>query len=248
MRGYRTRLYQRYFTASYGLDNPADEFGRQRRLDTLKDLLLRWLPAERSARIVDLGCGTGYAVEMLIRNGYTHVEGVDASQEQVAVAEARGLPVVQEDMFRYLPGRHEQFDAVLALDLIEHLDRDELLEFLELAREALRPGGRLIVRTPNANAPTALRMRFRDLTHEIIFTEHSLRMAFLAAGLRPVVLQGERIGAGTILGFGRWLLGSITRFVWRLFLIGGLGREALRIPVEHNLIGVAERPHNTNGP
>jgi len=242
MRAYRARVYPRYFSTAYGGDNPVGGPEREQRLRTLEDQLLRWLPADRDARIVDLGCGIGYAVEMLLRRGYRYVQGIDLSEEQVSVARARGLPVTQSDVFDYLRPYREHFDAVLALDVIEHLDRDELVRFLDLVAAALKPRGRLVVKTPNANAPTAARARFRDLTHELIFTEHSLEMAFAAAGLWPLAILAEQIRPASMAGLGRWVLGGITRFLWRLLLVGELGREALRIPVTFNLIGVAEKP------
>ncbi|MDQ7842946.1 MAG: methyltransferase domain-containing protein [Armatimonadota bacterium] len=242
MKAYRERIYRRYFSSSYGEDNPLHGAAYEARLTALRDHLLRWIPAHRDSRIVDLGCGIGYAVDMLARQGYRQVEGIDVSEEQVALAQARGLPVRKADAFDFLAPRREQFDAILALDVIEHFDRDELLRFLDLVAAALKPGGRVIVKTPNANAPTAARARFRDLTHELIFTEHSLRTGFAVAGLRTLSVFGERIRPATTAGLIRWLLGSVTRLAWRLLLIGELGREALRIPVEFNLIAVAEKP------
>lgn len=242
MKAYRERIYRRYFSSSYAEDNPLRGTAYEARLTTLRDHLLRWMPAHRDSRIVDVGCGIGYAVDMLVRQGYRQVEGIDVSEEQVAVARARGLPVQRADAFEFLAPRREQFDAILALDVIEHFDRDELLRFLDLVAAALKPGGRLIVKTPNANAATAARALFRDLTHELIFTEHSLRTAFAVAGLRTLAVVGERVRPATVAGVIRWMLGSATRLAWRLFLVGELGREALWIPVEFNLIGVAEKP------
>jgi SAM-dependent methyltransferase len=243
----RRRLYRTYYSASYGMANPTDDTGFQRRVLTLRQLLLPWLPRDREARIVDVGCGIGYAVAMLIQAGYSHVEGVDLSDEQVQVALRRGLPVRQADAFAYLAGHRETLDAVLALDFIEHLTRDELMAFLDLVRDALRPGGRLIVKTPNANAPTAARSLFRDLTHEWIFTEHSLHMALAAGGLRPLAIWGERVRPGGVPGALRCALGAVTRTVWRLFLVGELGWEAVGIPLEFNLLAVAEKPMGEGG-
>lgn len=239
---HRARLYRRYLSALYEESNPIGGSEYHRRLTTLRDLLLPLLPQDRDAQIADLGCGIGSAVEMLIAQGYRNVQGVDASEEQVMAARRRNLPVAHENIFEFLAAHRGVFDVLLALDVIEHLSRGELLEFLDLVVVALRPKGRLIVKTANANAPTASRMRFKDLTHELIFTEQSLRMAFSVTGLRPVAIYGERPRPASIAGLARGVLAAITRRLWRLFLIAELGREGLRIPVEFNLIAIAEKP------
>lgn len=45
---------------------------------------------DRSARVIDLGCGTGLAGEALSAHGYAHIDGVDFSSEMLTVARSRG--------------------------------------------------------------------------------------------------------------------------------------------------------------
>lgn len=207
----------------------------------LRQVLLPHLPEDRSAVILDAACGIGYAVGMLEDSGYSNVHGVDLSREQVEVAQAHGLPVEIGDAFDVLSRRASQFDVVLALDFIEHLERDELLQFLDLVRDALRPGGRIVVKTPNANSLIGLRARYRDLTHELVFTEQSLRQALLTCGLRPVTITGERYRPFTVKGWIRWLPAWIGRLAWKAYLIAELSEEGFGIPTEYNLLAVAER-------
>lgn len=199
---FRERLYGAYYSTTFARANPATDADYRMRARILRQALLPHLPASRDARLLDLACGNGYAVHMLREAGYTNVRGVDLSGEQVALARRRGLPVEEGDAFRTLEGESASCDAILALDFIEHLDRDELLAFFDLARKALRPGGRLVVKTANANSPIATRLRWGDLTHEQLFTENSLRAAFQVCALKPLFIGGQRYRPFTV-GVGR---------------------------------------------
>jgi 2-polyprenyl-3-methyl-5-hydroxy-6-metoxy-1,4-benzoquinol methylase len=237
---YRRRIYERYFEVSYGVVNAVDRAGLERGAKGLERVLRHWLPKDRSARILDAACGVGYAVHMLQRLGYANAEGVDVSPDQVRQARQWGLPVTEADALALLSSQPGSWDCILALDFVEHLTKDELFTFLDAARKALRPTGRLIVKTPNANSPVGPRARYRDLTHELIFTEQSLREAFLTCGLRVVEITGERLSPFTPLGWLRWLVAAAFRTVWRAWMVAELGREAVEMPLAFNLIGVAE--------
>ena len=239
--GFRERIYSRYFTTTYGETSPGDEASFALAIPALRDLLLPHLPAARDAFIADAACGIGYALAMLQKSGYTHVVGIDLSEEQVEVAKGKGLPVERAEAIAWLSARPGELDAVLALDFAEHLTRDELLAFLDACRSALKPGGRVVIKTPNALSPLASRFRWRDLTHELVYSEHSIRQAFLTCDLVPVAIVGERFRPLTWKARVRgWVAGAM-RGIWRLYLVAELGSEDLRTPLEFNLIAVAEK-------
>lgn len=238
---FRERAYASYFTHQYSSANRVDDAAYREYGRILRELLVPYLPSNREAEIVDVACGTGFAVHALREAGYTRVRGIDLSPEQVEIARGRGLPVERGDLFPYLEDRSGSLDAIVALDILEHLDRDELLRFFDLCRQALRPGGRLIAKTANANSLLGPRFRYLDFTHEIIFTERSLRAAFLAGGLHPVWIGGEKIKPFTLAAWLRLAVAAIGRALWRVYLVAELGREGRDIPLEFCLIGVAER-------
>lgn len=238
---FRERAYESYFSHTYSSVNRVDDRAYRDNGRMLRDLLLPYLPANHDAEILDVACGVGYAVHALRSAGYSRARGIDLSPEQVEIAQRRGLPVERGDLFTALEGRPGSLDAVIALDILEHLDRDELLRLFDLCRETLRPGGRLIAKTANANSLLGPRFRYLDFTHEIIFTERSLRAAFLASGLHPVWIGGERVKPFTLFGWIRLAAAAAGRALWRAYLIAELGKEAVDIPLDFCLIGVAER-------
>ena len=121
--------------------------------------LLRMLETEPRGRVLDVGCAGGELAALLAARGW-RVQGADAEPALVDAARARGIEACAVDLDRGpLPWPDGAFDAVVAAEVIEHVvDTDYLLT--EVAR-VLRPGGALIVTTPNlASLENRLRLLF----------------------------------------------------------------------------------------
>jgi 2-polyprenyl-3-methyl-5-hydroxy-6-metoxy-1,4-benzoquinol methylase len=96
--------------------------------------------------LLDLGCSTGAISAPFIAAGWT-VYGLDFTAAPLIMARSAGLQAVAGDVARGLPFAPATFDAVLAGEIIEHLvDTDA---FLHEIYRVLRPGGALILTTPN---------------------------------------------------------------------------------------------------
>jgi SAM-dependent methyltransferase len=127
--------------------------------------------------------------------------GIDISAEQVALARARGVRAALADAFGFLGGRADAFGAILAVDVLEHLTRDELVQLAPLLFTALQPGGRLLVQTANGAGLFPHQVIYGDLTHVTIFTPQSLaqllrpagfvELAFYETGPVPIRLRGK---------------------------------------------------------
>jgi ubiquinone/menaquinone biosynthesis C-methylase UbiE len=95
-------------------------------------------------RLLDIGCGTGAMLDMLAPFG--SVIGADFAPQALAFCRTRGdYPLTRADV-RRLPFAEGSFDAVTAMDVIEHIDDDKAAS-AEIFR-VLRPGGRLFVTVP----------------------------------------------------------------------------------------------------
>jgi 2-polyprenyl-3-methyl-5-hydroxy-6-metoxy-1,4-benzoquinol methylase len=147
------------------------------------------LPLPSAGPVIDIGCGQGELVRLLLADGYD-AEGVDVSPEQVAVAHAAGLNRVRRGDYRHmLMERQSQLAAVTATDVLEHLTKDEVLDTFDRVIEALAPGGVLVARVPNAVSPLGGHVRYGDFTHESSYTARSVRQLAAAAGFRSVAVQ-----------------------------------------------------------
>ncbi len=105
---------------------------------------------ERSASIVDIGCGTGALLAQLRSHGYTDLSGVDISPP--ADLEGIGFHSLDLDNLR-LPFADQSVDLALAVEVIEHLENPGSF-FAEL-RRVLRPSGMLLMTTPNVHSVEA---------------------------------------------------------------------------------------------
>jgi 2-polyprenyl-6-hydroxyphenyl methylase/3-demethylubiquinone-9 3-methyltransferase len=129
----------------YIRDRAAGYFGRDpKRLDSLAGL-----------RILDIGCGGGVLSEPLARLGAS-VVGADPSDSNIAVAQSHaaqsGLTIdyrctTAEAMAETLAETNENFDIVLAMEVIEHVTDVGL--FVDLAASLVKPGGLMFVATLN---------------------------------------------------------------------------------------------------
>ena len=199
------------------------------------------LPADRNARILDVGCGRGGMVYWLAQRGYRNAEGVDLSAEQVDTAHRLGIAnVSQADLTAYLAKRPHYYDALILRDVIEHLPREQAVHALELCRDACRPGGVVIVQVPNAESPFFGRIRYGDFTHEVAFTSSSLTQLFNVLGYQQLkVLPTEPVisGVRSLVRYGLW---TMVKGFYSLALFAELGRG--RHIFTQGLIAVAQVP------
>lgn len=107
------------------------------------ETILRWFPPGRSGRVLDAGAGEGALSDALTRRGYR----VIASDRDPAGFRSRAIPFVQANLNAALPFASGSFDAVVSAEVLEHLENPHHLA-REFAR-ILRPGGTLVVTTPN---------------------------------------------------------------------------------------------------
>jgi O-antigen chain-terminating methyltransferase len=116
--------------------------------------------------VADLGCGRGELLELLRDRGVEAV-GVDASAEMVAIAREKGLEAELGDMFSFLAGRAERsLGGVVCSHVLEHLWPADHVRFTRLCAAALRPGGLVVIETPNPKSLVAGAVNFScDPTH-----------------------------------------------------------------------------------
>ena len=105
----------------------------------------KYMPEGNGLRVLNLGCGGGLLEAELKRGGLSPVS-VDLSPVALRQTLRGQIPGVQADCSKPLPFAADSFDAVFALDIVEHLEDDQ--SCVEEAFRVLRPGGVLVITVP----------------------------------------------------------------------------------------------------
>ena len=167
----------------------------------------------KQSRVLELGCGQGQVLDFLNKQGFSRVEGVDTSEEQVMAAKRCGLQVYHADVFDFFQTCHHTYDLVLAIDFVEHFTRQELIQLLFGIKEILNKGGHLILRTPNGQGIYAGQVIYGDLTHMTILTPQSLRQILRFTGFEIVSIKES-------LFLSRGFKRKMRCMLWNLLKIG----------------------------
>src|SRR6267142_2238496 len=136
-------------------------------------------------RAMDIGCGTGEVSALLVEHGF-RVTGIDVDEQSVRAARQRVLAAdfVRLDALAEPLGA-DNVDVVTACEVLEHFDLDQQRTLLEKIRNILRPGGHLLLSTPNRRSLMSLvgsvvyplrgrRWDYGDETHRHVHSAASL--------------------------------------------------------------------------
>ena len=204
-----------------------------------------YLPAKAQGRLLDVGCGGGQELRWMAELGW-QVEGVEPDPAAVQVAREKGL-TVHQGMLQAQRFQDASFDAVINSHVIEHVH--DPLALLRECRRILRPGGRLVVVTPNIRSwgHRLYRRAWRGLEpprHLQIFSAPSLAALAGEAGFAAHECRAITRSAGDILlasrrlqrkesqssGGSRLWAGSMALAEWaRAYFDGDAGEELVLI-------------------
>ncbi|MFH2139911.1 MAG: class I SAM-dependent methyltransferase [Pseudomonadota bacterium] len=136
---------------------------------------------------VDLGCGRGEWLELMQENSL-NVQGIDLDQGMLEVAHKRGLKVQLGDAIEYLQTLAPESQTIISgFHLAEHLPFEVLQILIQQALRVLKPGGLLILETPNPeNIVVGTENFYLDPSHQQPIP--SLLLSFMVehAGFRRV--------------------------------------------------------------
>jgi SAM-dependent methyltransferase len=199
-------------------------------LDNRAETVLRYLERFEFRRFLDIGCGNGDVTRLIARAvKATEIKGIEITGIGSRLAREKGIDCVQFDTDRdtKLPFSENYFDFVFCGEVIEHVfDPDKLLAS---AYAMLKPGGTIIITTPNLAAwhnRITLLLGYNPLWCSVSFKHHSagklLRLRngvgldhirfFTLGALRELfILQGFVVQK--VFGFYPLIEGNIPRHV-----------------------------------
>lgn len=199
----------------------------------------QFLPPQRDARILDFGCGMGHFLYYLKQRGFTNFWGIDVGHEQIDFCRenvTKNVELVQ-DSVSFLQASIAEYDMIVMRDVIEHIPKADLLQTLQALHNALRPEGILLVETGNMSAWTGTYLLYQDFTHQVGFTERSLRQVLIVAGFQDIQL----FGANPQLSRRYWLLRTVWELCLRLIYTAERGPAGVPTILSKLLIATAKK-------
>lgn len=131
------------------------------------------------AKVLEIGFGNGRFLGFCRSQGFS-VTAVDVDPELVARAARAGFRAAAD--LRGIEPK-EQFDLVVAFDVLEHMERTEVEEFFRVLPQLLSNDGRVLIRVPNGDSPFGRRHQHGDLGHVNTFGEFKLKQLARTHGL-----------------------------------------------------------------
>ena len=169
--------------------------GFENRFRGSEDLISRrlqdYLPLFAScSNVLDVGCGRGELLELFRTQGVV-ARGIDTNSAMVTRCRERGLDVEHADALGYLERQPDgSLGGLTAIQVVEHLQPADLLRFLRLAYDKLRPGAPIVLETINAACWAAFFDAYiRDLTHARPLHPGTLEYYVRACGFSAVDVQ-----------------------------------------------------------
>lgn len=240
---WRKQVYDHYISSGQA---PLAASKTARNLFASRAPYVNWLikthiPPTKDITIVDLGCGHGTYVYFLKQHGYEDVRGVDISIEQVEYAHELGLEtVIHSDLLNFLEGCDDaSIDVILMIDILEHMDRESVFSILNRVHRVLRQGGICIGHVPNAAGIFGIQVRYNDITHELAFTDRSIKQIFNTLGFQHVQAYEESPLIYNLKSLFRWIIWATGTLPYRLLKLAESG--SYHIILSSNLIFKARK-------
>jgi len=203
----------------------------------------KYLPDNKDARIIDLGCGYGSIVWWLQQAGFANTSGIDISEEQIETGQKLGISsIVKADIKEYLQDKKTCYDVIIARDIIEHFTKAEIVDILSLCYESLTKKGIMIIQVPNAESPFGGRNRYGDFSHEVAFATNSISQLLRVIGFGEIEIHPhEPILIVQPVALIRYLLWKFLKVWYKFCLWVELGSLSRPSQVSLNIIVVATK-------
>jgi SAM-dependent methyltransferase len=204
----------------------------------------RWLPENRSAPILDVGCGQGDFVRYVHGLGYRNVTAIDLDPQSIEGLQGlKGVTAIQTRADAdFVTGLNMKWALIVVKQAIYYFDRHEAGPFVRALAQSLAPDGRLLVEIFNG---ALLSSRFTELKDPLIMT------AYTDLGLKRLLewngLVVEEVAGVHAIRHGiKWglyrMVGRLWFLLYRGLLILERGRDnELPVVSNKNIIAIARR-------
>jgi len=142
----RNKIFNKYYSV-HGKFLGGEMGSRQRWFNNLCEANYAKHIPSGGGKILEIGCGKGYILKWMRDKGYSNIEGMDLSPEDVETAkEYVGIDGVYcVDAAKYLLTKESVYDCIIGKDILEHIEKNKLDGLLSAIKAALKSGGKIIL-------------------------------------------------------------------------------------------------------
>jgi len=213
------------------------------KIEWMRHNFLQFFPGKEKTYL-DIGPGQGDTLLFWKELGYEKIQSVDIAEDVCAHIQKLGFKCnLVSDPADFLNKNKERFDFIMLSDVVEHIPKDNLVEFMQAVYGSLKEGGMVVIKVPNAQSPHFAVGRYGDLTHIQSFTELSLTQLLKLAGFNNFKFYAENIPIGNGLNIKQVVSEHLITpiyFWWIRKLRGAIAHESPEI-LTQAIITVAEK-------
>jgi SAM-dependent methyltransferase len=151
---------------------------------TLAERIFRYAGLSDGQSVLEIGPGRGVFADICLEKGIEYF-AIEPSEPMAISLEQRGAKVVRA-MIPPLPTLDQQFDAVVMINVMEHMDSlSEVMQVSKQVCSVLKPGGRFVVHSPDY---LNWRLNFFncDSSHNYVTSRRRLKQVFLNSGFENI--------------------------------------------------------------
>jgi SAM-dependent methyltransferase len=160
----------------------------------------------KPVRLYEIGFGNGAFAGYAQSLGYQY-SGSEVNQALIERARNFGLPVYEHGIKQVIDSAGpDTYDAIVAFDVLEHLELAEIKNFLIDARVLLKEGGTVLARLPSGDSPFGRAIFHGDITHKTTLGSSAVRQLAQQTGYEVIDIGPPKLpilGVGFIRGIRR---------------------------------------------
>lgn len=164
--------------------------GYEDEVKTQQAKYFQYFKQAQGKRIIDLGCGRGEFLELLVEKGL-EAEGIDLNSEMIETCRDKGLRCLKGDLLEKLTGYEDtSLGGVFCSQVVEHLPPPYLKRLIELSYVKLAPSSFLVLETINPTSVFSLvQVYFLDISHQTPVHPQALKFLLESSGFEKVEIQ-----------------------------------------------------------
>lgn len=194
----------------------------------------------KSEPLLEIGPGRGALLALLKEEGFTNVSAFEVCEAFAQDLNGKGYatacgPSAVSYLRQCAPAT---WAAIVLVDVLEHFERDEAIDFLVEAQRVLKPGGTLVIQVPNLSGLFGANTFYADFTHKLGFNEIGLTSLLRAAGFGLITVGELKLPpspANRLRSVARSLVFACLKFVVRV-----VGATPIQV-YTHNMVAVVTK-------